>query len=335
MSHTIKSEDGFVYVSYKGKKNKKPFKFHIGSLSSVADNSAPLHNFGAVMTELENELKSSDFIKRFKEDLSCVLDEWDIMTSQNCSDGASNVINDVKCVNKGKDSSDDPSNATNDIIPLNSIRACYDSVPCIINSRSLQKESSNGMLLVNNTQQDVDILCYGLGQFSSCVIARYQLGFLLILKEILRSTNVYIYDPQFSEGETTFLKERGLDVLYVNEEAKRTLKQKTVCFLPHCDLFLYNNLLWANWGRTRLSEIVIIGNSFQNYELRHSKGSFKKRAKYVYRANQFVTEKKMANVFPFADVFNDLSVHYFRPTNLGLVDLFIWNDLEEPSYNDD
>lgn len=186
----------------------------------------------------------------------------------------------------------------------------------------------------DNVKHDIDIVCYGLGQFSSCTIARYQLGFLLTLKQVLQSTQVHIYDPVFSADEVLFLKELGLNVLDINEEAKRTLKTKSICFLPHCDFPLYNNLLWANWNIECLSKLVIIGNSFQTYELSNARRYLKEKAKYIYLANKFITEIQMANTFRFNDIFNDLSIHYFKTSSLSLVDSFVWTETEEPEYSD-
>lgn len=284
MSCIVKKDDEFCYVSYK-KKKKKHQKQIIASFPLIVP-SDPSPNIRAIVTDIQDELRCSNFISYFKEDLLNVLNEWDLGH-------------------------------------LLAVDYSNDNLPCKLDSFRTSIETKS-----------IEIICYGLGQFSSCVIARYQLGFLLILKQILHSAHVYIYDPLFSPEEKLFLKELGFNVLNINEEAKRTLKGKSVCFLPHCDLPLYNNLLWANWNLKQLSELVIIGNSFQSYELNDAKGSLKEKAKYVYLANKFITEVRISNVFRFTDIFNDLSLHYFKIGSLSSVDSFMWTDTEEPEYSD-
>lgn len=275
----LKDNDGFCYVTYKGKKKKNSKQVFCSSSSGL------MQNFDTVISNMEEEVKHSDFIVKFKDDIYNVLQEWDL----------GHILTHDSSIN---------SSDTN-----------------------CSRDTADG--------QEIDIICYGLGQFSSCIIARYQLGFLLVLKQILHSADVYIYDPQFSVEETSFLSKLNLNVLNINEEAKRALKRKSVCFMPHCDLPLYNNFLWANWSIKNLSELAIIGNSFQSYEMNDAKRQLKEKAKYVYLANQFVTEIRMPNVFRFADIFNDLSIHYFKSTSLSLVDSYVWTDLEEPEYSDD
>ncbi|KAK3753267.1 hypothetical protein QZH41_015210, partial [Actinostola sp. cb2023] len=48
-------------------------------------------------------------------------------------------------------------------------------------------------------------------------------------------------------------------------EAKRSVSQPTLFYMPHCSKLLYNNVLWANWGPS-LKNVVIFGNGFSSYE---------------------------------------------------------------------
>uniref|UniRef100_A0A8C3ICC3 SRR1-like domain-containing protein n=1 Tax=Chrysemys picta bellii TaxID=8478 RepID=A0A8C3ICC3_CHRPI len=62
-------------------------------------------------------------------------------------------------------------------------------------------------------------VCYGIGSFSSCVISRYQLAFLLLLLEKLQipKSQCYIFDPLFSELEISVLNDLGVTVVLENE----------------------------------------------------------------------------------------------------------------------
>ncbi|XP_060238598.1 SRR1-like protein isoform X3 [Meriones unguiculatus] len=117
----------------------------------------------------------------------------------------------------------------------------------------------------------VKCVCYGLGNFASCVTARTQLAFMLLFLEkcqIPRS-HCWAYDPLFSQTEVSVLSSLGVTVLSENEEGKCSVQgQPTVFYMPHCGTALYNNLLWSNWSADALSRVLIIGNSFQGLQER-------------------------------------------------------------------
>jgi len=96
------------------------------------------------------------------------------------------------------------------------------------------------------------LVCYGLGNFSTCPIARFQLALIGWLLEVLSlsdsaSSCCWLYDPRFTGSERSVLVSLGYRVIEVNEEAKRVSIVRTLYYMPHCDRPLYNNLLWANW----------------------------------------------------------------------------------------
>ncbi|XP_054714686.1 SRR1-like protein [Uloborus diversus] len=179
-----------------------------------------------------------------------------------------------------------------------------------------------------NVDYTVDVICYGLGNFASSVMSRYQLGFLLALKGTLGTTGcTQVYDPIFSKQEVAFLEEVGLDVLEVDEEAKRTVKRTTIFFMPHCDLHLYNNLFSANWNPKSLQNLILIGNCLENYKLHLCGDRYRQQAKYAYYVTGFETEIAITNSFYLTDIFNDMSIHYFRLNDLPSAENDLWNDL--------
>ncbi|KAH0625690.1 hypothetical protein JD844_015285 [Phrynosoma platyrhinos] len=62
-------------------------------------------------------------------------------------------------------------------------------------------------------------VCYGVGNFSSCVVARYQLAFLMDLLEELQIPRhfCHVFDPVFSDSEIEILNRLGLTVIKENE----------------------------------------------------------------------------------------------------------------------
>ena len=98
---------------------------------------------------------------------------------------------------------------------------------------------------------DVDLVCYGIGRFSSSLPSRLQLAVLLALRSSLplsTACSLLLYDPLLSSLEQAVLRSLGLRVIEHNEEAKRCVSRCSVFYMPHCGQALYNNLLWANWA---------------------------------------------------------------------------------------
>uniref|UniRef100_A0A8C8ZWK5 SRR1 domain containing n=1 Tax=Prolemur simus TaxID=1328070 RepID=A0A8C8ZWK5_PROSS len=174
-------------------------------------------------------------------------------------------------------------------------------------------------------------VCYGIGNFATCVIARNQLAFLLLLLEkcqIPRS-HCWVYDPLFSQLEIAILNTLGVIVLSENEEGKRSVcGEPTIFYMLHCGTALYNNLLWSNWSADALSRMIIIGNSFRGLE---------ERLLYLNFSAQILKgleELEFPQTSQFMDVFNDTSIHWFPVQKLEQFSPDIWASREEPDYQD-
>ena len=72
--------------------------------------------------------------------------------------------------------------------------------------------------------------------------------------------------PCSAQDEIAAARALGFEVITENEECKRRTVRRTVFFMPHCDLGLYNNLLSTNWGPAELQNVVVVGNSFRAYD---------------------------------------------------------------------
>ncbi|ELU00118.1 hypothetical protein CAPTEDRAFT_189742, partial [Capitella teleta] len=82
---------------------------------------------------------------------------------------------------------------------------------------------------------------------------------------LIPDEDAFIYDPLYAPSHNKFLETRlKFKIIDANEEGKRQVNSSTVFFMPHCGKPLYNNLLWRNWNIDSLSDMIIIGNSF-NY----------------------------------------------------------------------
>ncbi|XP_056585865.1 SRR1-like protein isoform X2 [Triplophysa dalaica] len=177
-------------------------------------------------------------------------------------------------------------------------------------------------------------VCYGLGNFASCISARYQLAMLLLLLETLQipAGSCCVYDPAFSVSECNALRELGFNVLTENEEGKRAVSQPTLFYLMHCGKALYNNLLWKNWSPQTLPNIVIIGNSFHGIQERMLQREFERDYSFLSYVIRVCEETSLACSQRFLDVFNDTALVQFPPENLNRLGDCTWTETSEPLY---
>lgn len=118
----------------------------------------------------------------------------------------------------------------------------------------------------------LDIICYGIGSMLHSKTSQAQLSFISLLKTRLSNKlrTALIFDPILSSIDTLFLQKNDWNVISSNEEGKRKAESPTVFFMPHCPLALYNNVLKSNWNPSALSQLIIIGNSFDSYSMRYN-----------------------------------------------------------------
>lgn len=182
--------------------------------------------------------------------------------------------------------------------------------------------------------QQMECVCYGLGSFSSCVSARYQLALLLLLLESgqIPLKECFVYDPAFSSGERDVLRELGLTVLTENEEGKRLASKPTLFYLMHCGKALYNNLLWKNWSTKNLSLMIIIGNSFSGIMDRTIEREFRRDYSYITEAVSVCEERQLPCPSRMIDVFSDTAVITFPNSGLNRLSHSTWADPPEPQY---
>ncbi|GLD53918.1 SRR1-like protein [Lates japonicus] len=182
--------------------------------------------------------------------------------------------------------------------------------------------------------RQLECVCYGLGSFSSCVSARYQLAMLLLLLDAgqIPRKDCSVYDPAFSSGEKDVLRELGLTVLTENEEGKRLATKPTLFYLMHCGKALYNNLLWKNWSARRLPLMTIIGNSFNGMRDRTIEREFKRDYGYISQAVDACEERQLPCPSRLIDVFSDTAIITFPTSGLNRLPQSTWTEPPEPQY---
>ncbi|GAA6105893.1 SRR1-like protein [Tachysurus ichikawai] len=187
---------------------------------------------------------------------------------------------------------------------------------------------------VEGTDCFMECVCYGLGNFSSSVSARYQLAMLLLLLDALQIAVVQcsLYDPVFTVSECETLRELGFNVLSENEEGKRAVRHPTLFYLMHCGKALYNNLLWKNWSSQVLPKVIIIGNSFLGIQERMLQRELDRDYSFLSDVTDVCEETSLPCSQRFLDVFNDTAVIRFPPHKLHKLPESIWYEPSEPQY---
>ncbi|XP_056130695.1 SRR1-like protein isoform X2 [Lampris incognitus] len=142
------------------------------------------------------------------------------------------------------------------------------------------------------TCRNMECVCYGLGSFSSCVSARYQLAMLLLLLDKLQIPlkHCFVYDPVFSSGERDVLSELGLTILTENE----------VRFCFHL--------------------VRMIDREFQ------------RDYSYISQAAAVCEERPLNCPPRLIDVFNDTAIITFPTSGLNKLPQSSWAEPPEPQY---
>ncbi|KNC71404.1 hypothetical protein SARC_16055, partial [Sphaeroforma arctica JP610] len=129
---------------------------------------------------------------------------------------------------------------------------------------------NNEQVDFNREEMPSELVCYGIGSLLDSQSARYQLAYALAVRKYLSLAprTLMIYEPVLSPLELEVLQqEYECEIIGVDEEAKRSVTDCTLFFMPHCSARMYNNLLWANWDAKSCAKLIVVGNSFQRYHL--------------------------------------------------------------------
>lgn len=186
-----------------------------------------------------------------------------------------------------------------------------------------------------NERKVSEIVCFGLGHIGECNISRYQLAFLLCLKDSFKPLKVLVHDPIFYLGECELLRRLGLTVIVENNEGRYVISKEniTLVYLPHCPKQLTNNFLWSNWD-IRLENCILLCNSFTSLVENHPSRILQAIVPYIYQLSNYVNEVTLDNNFQYKDIFNDTTIHYIKKDTLSKVDCNFWKKSDKPKYED-
>lgn len=175
-------------------------------------------------------------------------------------------------------------------------------------------------------ESNMQMVIYGIGSIESYENPRLQLSLALLLKRKFNWIGgIEVFDPVLSATESRVLEFLGCSVLSVNEQGRRKVRKPTLFFMPHCEAELYDNLLQENWRVGQLNNMVLFGNSFENYErlVFEFKNSTVASARHILSVRRFTDEFKIETVSDdYFGAFHDSSWHFFSPViELGLQDV--------------
>jgi hypothetical protein len=184
---------------------------------------------------------------------------------------------------------------------------------------------SLGILKNNLENQELDVVCYGIGDLIDSHIAQSQFACLSLIVESLNVRKpVKIYDPVMNLNHSAEVLNRFGHVLnsryngnFVwfeeNDECCHPAHVLTLFYMPHCSLQMYLNVLRTNVEHN-LSRTMIIGNSFQSYVERRDHNAIKTLIQYTLEHNfdNDVRNEKKSRQNPLYESFNDTSLHWFN-----------------------
>merc|ERR1740121_1540423 len=107
-----------------------------------------------------------------------------------------------------------------------------------------------------------EIVCYALGLPQDSGVL-WQIALLLLMAEALAipSEKRLVFDPRHGHLERTILAACGLTILEKNEDARRTVKCRTLFYMPFGPYALTDHVVRANWYK--LGQIAIVGNDLR------------------------------------------------------------------------
>ncbi|XP_034829063.1 SRR1-like protein [Maniola hyperantus] len=181
----------------------------------------------------------------------------------------------------------------------------------------------------------IEIVCFGLGHIGECNVSRYQLAFLLCLKNCFKPQKVSVHDPIFYTDECELIKKFNLTLIEENTEGTYIITNKgiSLVYLPHCPKQLTNNFLWSNWG-LNLENCILLGNSFTSIIDSNSDRILAETVPFINRIHPITYEVSLDNNFTYKDIFNDTSIHYFSKEKLESLSSDFWMYKNKPQYID-
>jgi len=159
------------------------------------------------------------------------------------------------------------------------------------------------------------VLCLGLGSPATSQNARAQLAFLIETCQRFNvdNANISIYDPVFTAEDNAILNELGVRVLTENRKGNYLLNKPTICFMPHCDMELYEALLQSNWGPERIPNLFLVANRLADYVDSRPNRLLVTKAPCILRLAPIIECLQLPPSTRWPTAFNNLAIQFIQP----------------------
>ena len=132
---------------------------------------------------------------------------------------------------------------------------------------------------------------------------------------------IYLYDPIWTKDEHDFLRNNNTfskyEIRTENNQAYQTINRSSLIYIPFCSKPLHNNLLYSNWNKEKLKEILVFGNSFERFsnEIQFDQKKFF----YIYQSTSFLTEISLPVFEQYINAFNEQIFTSFDRTIVPII----------------
>lgn len=176
------------------------------------------------------------------------------------------------------------------------------------------------------------ILCLGIGSVESSTASACQLALAWVLAEALGITTREWADPQMRGVDSATGNDLGFSVVDPTtalDMGAAAGSGPLLLFMPHCDRFLYERVLAANFASatrsglaaeaaSQMTQVVVLGNSFKVYNDRDELGVVPKGTpgaapedSLLRRLQRCTREQLLPEYDPCPEAFNDLAIITF------------------------
>lgn len=121
---------------------------------------------------------------------------------------------------------------------------------------------------------------------------------------------MFLYDPVFTAEDMTLFAELQVQLLTENKNAVYAMNHPTLCFMPHCDMELYENLIRANWSKKRLPNLLLVANRLTDYIDSNPRHKLETRAPFLLNLAPALQCRPFPASRPWPTAFNNIAVQF-------------------------
>ncbi|CAF1287339.1 unnamed protein product [Rotaria sordida] len=203
------------------------------------------------------------------------------------------------------------------------IKNIENKIDIIYKSYFWKQFEKNFLYWINQQITSIDILSYGLGHISSSICSQYQYALLKLIEKLFENKieNIYLYDPIWTKDENNFLENYNTYSKYIilkeNNQANQIINRSSFIYIPFCSKPIHNNLLYSNWNKKNLNEILFFGNSLEKFsnEIKFDQKKFF----YIYQATNFSIEISLSLFEHYINAFNEQVFTLFNHNIISII----------------